>query len=99
MFQIKCPHCKETREEEEFSFGGEAFIARPAEPDGLSDEAWGDYLFMRKNIKGWNWEMWGHTTGCRKWFAVKRHTYTHAIEGAWTLTDGRKVYDAEGGGG
>jgi sarcosine oxidase, subunit delta len=97
MFKIHCPHCHETREEEEFSFGGEAFIARPAQPDSMSDEAWGDYLFMRKNTKGWNWEMWGHATGCRKWFVVKRHTANHTIDGVWTLSDGRIIYDAEGG--
>ncbi len=98
MFVITCPHCREKREEEEFSYGGEAFIARPLSPETLDDAAWGDYLFMRKNTKGWNWEMWGHATGCRKWFVVKRHTATHALEGAWTLADGRKIYDAEGAG-
>jgi sarcosine oxidase subunit delta len=51
---------------------------------------------MRKNPKGWHWEMWSHTTGCRKFFVVKRHTATHAIEGSWTLAEGRKIYDAEG---
>ncbi len=33
MFVIHCPHCREKREEEEFSYGGEAFIARPAAPE------------------------------------------------------------------
>ena len=51
---------------------------------------------MRKNPKGWHWEMWSHTTGCRKYFVVKRHTATHAIDGAWTVAEGRKIYDAEG---
>ena len=53
MFVLFCPHCGEKREEEEFGYGGEAFIARPATPETLDDEAWGDYLFMRKNPKGW----------------------------------------------
>lgn len=96
MFRLHCPHCGEMREEEEFSYGGEAFIARPATPETLEEGAWGDYLFMRKNPKGWHWEMWGHTAGCRKYFVVKRHTATHAIEGSWTLAEGRKAYDAEG---
>jgi sarcosine oxidase subunit delta len=96
MFVIYCPHCAETREEEEFGYGGEAFIARPSEPGAIDDEAWGDYLFMRKNPKGWHWEMWSHTTGCRKVIVVKRNTATHAIAGSWTLADARKIYDAEG---
>jgi heterotetrameric sarcosine oxidase delta subunit len=58
MFVIRCPHCCEAREEEEFSYAGEAFIARPAAPEELDDEAWGDYVFMKKNPKGWHWEMW-----------------------------------------
>jgi sarcosine oxidase, subunit delta len=95
MFIIHCPHCQEVREEEEFSYGGEAFIARPANPEAESDEAWGNYLFMKKNLKGWHWEMWGHTTGCRKFFVMKRNTANHAIEGTWSLSEARKVYDAE----
>lgn len=95
MFVIRCPHCCETREEEEFSYGGEAFIARPETPETQSDESWGDYLFMRKNPKGWHWEMWGHSTGCRKFFVVKRNTANHAIDGVWTLAEARAVYEAE----
>ncbi|MBS0269171.1 MAG: sarcosine oxidase subunit delta [Proteobacteria bacterium] len=97
MFVFFCPHCGENREEEEFGYGGEAFIPRPSAPETLSDDAWGDYLFMRKNPKGWHWEMWSHNTGCRKFFVVKRNTATNAIAGSWTLAEGRKAYDAEGG--
>jgi len=97
MFLLTCPHCGEKREEEEFANAGEAFIARPANPEAIDDQAWGDYLFMRKNPKGWHWEMWGHQTGCRKFFVVKRNTANHAIAGCWTLAEGRKAYDAEGG--
>ena len=96
MFVLHCPHCREKREEEEFAYGGEAFIARPGAPEACADQEWGDYLFMRKNPKGWHWEMWTHATGCRKFFVVKRHTATHAIEGSWSLADGRKIYDSEG---
>ena len=95
MFVIRCPHCYEDREEEEFSYGGEAFIARPAEPESQTDEVWGDYLFMKKNPKGWHWEMWGHSTGCRKFFVVKRNTANHAIDGVWSLAEARAAYDAE----
>jgi len=95
MFVIHCPHCNENREEEEFSYGGEAFIARPVNPEAESDESWSDYLFNRKNIKGWNWEMWGHSTACRKFFIVKRNTATHVIEGSWTLNEAKAIYQAE----
>ena len=95
MFVIKCPHCLEVREEEEFSYGGEAFIARPQNPESENEENWGDYLFMKKNPKGWHWEMWGHSTGCRKFFVLKRNTANHTIAGAWTLSEARKIYDAE----
>jgi sarcosine oxidase, subunit delta len=97
MLVFYCPHCKERREEEEFSYSGEAFIVRPLSPESLDDEAWGNYLFMRKNPKGWHWEMWSHATGCRKFLVVKRNTATHAIAGSWSLIEARKVYDAEGG--
>ena len=52
MLQIYCPHCQELRSEEEFSYGGEAHIARPLAPETLTDEEWGDYLFFRKNPRG-----------------------------------------------
>lgn len=95
MFVIHCPHCGEAREEEEFSYGGEAFIARPAVPEAQNEEDWGDYLFMRKNPKGWHWEMWGHATGCRKFFVIKRNTANHTIGGVWTLSEAKAVYEAE----
>lgn len=95
MFVIRCPHCCEAREEEEFSYGGEAFVARPSQPEHQSEEDWGDYLFMKRNPKGWHWEMWSHTTGCRKFFVVKRNTANHAIDGIWRLSEARAAYDAE----
>jgi len=52
-------------------------------------------LFMKRNPKGWHWEMWGHSTGCRKFFVLKRNTANHTIVGAWTLAEARKIYDAE----
>ena len=51
MLHINCPWCGE-REEVEFSYGGEADIVRPKDPDALSEREWGDYLFMRKNTCG-----------------------------------------------
>ncbi len=95
MFVIRCPHCCEAREEEEFSYGGEAFVARPSQPENQNEDEWGDYLFMKRNPKGWHWEMWSHSTGCRKFFVIKRNTANHAIAGSWTLAEARAAYNAE----
>jgi heterotetrameric sarcosine oxidase delta subunit len=78
MFLIRCPWCGE-RDEHEFSYGGEAHVTRPQQPDGLSDEQWADYLFMRSNLKGPFCERWVHSAGCRRWFNVQRDTLTHEI--------------------
>ena len=55
MFIINCPYCGE-REQSEFKAGGEAHIVRPKQPTELSDDEWAEYLFMRKNIKGIQFE-------------------------------------------
>ena len=78
MLLITCPFCG-PREESEFACGGEGHIARPTEPEKLSDAEWADYLFMRKNPKGVHYERWNHARGCRRWFNVARHTVTHRI--------------------
>ena len=49
MFIINCPFCGE-RDQTEFVCHGEAHIARPENPEDISDEEWGDYLFFRINI-------------------------------------------------
>lgn len=78
MLLIPCPWCG-PRNEMEFAYGREAHIARPAEPETLTDAQWGDYLFMRRNPKGVHYERWVHARGCRRWFNVARHTVTHEI--------------------
>jgi sarcosine oxidase, subunit delta len=78
MLLISCPWCG-PRDEVEFHCGGEAHIARPKDPDALSDAEWADYLFMRSNPKGVHRERWVHTQGCRRWFNVLRHTVSHQI--------------------
>ena len=57
MFLINCPYCGE-RDQQEFKAGGEAHIERPKQPTELSDDEWAEYLFMRKNIKGVQFERW-----------------------------------------
>ena len=78
MLLIPCPHCGD-RDETEFHYGGQAGIAYPADPMALTDEQWAEYVFMRDNPKGWFAERWFHSTGCRRWFDLQRHTVTSEI--------------------
>lgn len=84
MLLINCPWCGE-RDQSEFSYGGEAHIERPADPYALSDEEWADYLFKRKNPKGWHREQWQHAHGCRRWFNVERHTVSNEIKSVYKI--------------
>ena len=87
MLLIECPWCG-GRAETEFTYGGEADIARPEHPDRLSDEEWADYLFCRSNPKGAHRELWCHSQGCRRWFGATRDTVSYEIAATWTLADG-----------
>ena len=84
MLLIECPWCG-PRAETEFSYGGEAGIVRPPDPDALSDVEWADYLFNRANPRGAHRELWNHAHGCRRWFGVERDTVTYRIERSYTL--------------
>lgn len=84
MLLIPCPYCGE-RPETEFSYGGEAHIARPENPAALSDEDWAQVLFMRGNQKGAFRERWIHTHGCRRWFNMLRDTASHQIHGVYRI--------------
>lgn len=82
MLLIHCPWCG-PRAESEFTYGGESNIVRPIEAASkdkgswLTDEQWGDYVFMRKNTRGRFVEQWNHAQGCRKWFDAVRNTANH----------------------
>ncbi len=78
MLLIPCPYCG-PRSEEEFSYGNEAHIARPKQPDKLNDAEWAEYVFMRSNTKGVFLERWMHAQGCRRWFNVARDTVSYEI--------------------
>jgi heterotetrameric sarcosine oxidase delta subunit len=78
MLLISCPWCG-ARDETEFRCGGEAHIARPAQPASLSDGQWADYLFMRSNPKGLHFERWQHRHGCGRWFNLARDTVSDRI--------------------
>lgn len=76
MILIHCPYCDEKRPELEFSYAGEAHVARPKNPDALSDEEWAAYLFIRKNPRGRHFERWIHSHGCARYFNAVRDTVT-----------------------
>ncbi|MDP6390027.1 MAG: sarcosine oxidase subunit delta [Alphaproteobacteria bacterium] len=84
MLLIPCPYCG-ARDEHEFRFGGEAHIARPENPDKLSDEEWADYLFHKTNPKGVHFERWVHEAGCGRWFNLARHTVSHEIYASYKV--------------
>lgn len=42
-------------------------------------EQWRDYLYTKSNLADWVTETWYHRAGCRRFFAVERHTITNDI--------------------
>lgn len=82
MLLIPCPVCG-PRPEAEFTYAGQAHIVRPAEPGGLSDQEWADFLYARTNPRGVHAERWRHTHGCARFFSVSRDTFTDRfVDGA-----------------
>ena len=78
MLLIDCPYCGK-RPEVEFRCGGEAHIARPAQPADIGDKAWAEFLFMRSNPKGVHAERWIHQHGCQRWFNALRDTVSDSF--------------------
>ncbi len=81
MLLLDCPWCGE-RAQSEFTYGGDATIVRPADPQAVSLREWLDHVYLRKNPRGPHLEWWHHSTGCRRWFMVKRDTLTHEVLGS-----------------
>ena len=73
MLLIRCPYCGE-RPEPEFVYGGQAHLARPADPAAVTTQAWADYLYTRVNPRGVHAERWRHTRGCGRFFNALRDT-------------------------
>ena len=74
--RITCPFCGE-RDSREFTYGGDATVARPAPEAGI-DAAYA-YVYLRANPAGVHDEEWQHTSGCRAWLVVTRDTRDHTI--------------------
>jgi sarcosine oxidase subunit delta len=75
MLIIDCPYCG-PRPELEFSYAGQAHVARPADPAATSDDEWTAYLYLRANTRGVHAERWRHARGCARFFNALRDTTT-----------------------
>lgn len=79
MLLIRCPYCEVDRPEIEFRHGGQAHVARPADPMATSDDEWAAYLYLRDNPKGLHAERWRHVHGCGRFFNCLRDTVSDGI--------------------
>ncbi|ODT29692.1 MAG: sarcosine oxidase subunit delta [Kaistia sp. SCN 65-12] len=77
MLRIPCPCCG-PRDHDEFRYGGDASVPRPAHDDP-DPEAWYRAVFIRPNPRGPHREFWQHVSGCRQWLVVERNTSDHTI--------------------
>ena len=83
MLVITCPHCG-PRNSNEFSFGDE-LAARPGPETDVA--AWRDYLYMKRNVAGWQPEQWFHVSGCRRFLIIERDTTTNEIRSVADVAD------------
>lgn len=74
MIELPCPWCG-PRNVSEFRHVGEV-VARP-EPADVTPARWREYLYLRANPAGWTEESWYHTSGCRRYFRLGRHTVSN----------------------
>lgn len=80
MLLIPCPCCG-ARDVTEFTYGGDAHVARPEHPQVVPDAEWTRYVYLRDNPRGPHDELWQHSAGCRQWLRVRRDTLTHDVLG------------------
>jgi len=84
MLLIDCPYCG-PRPEIEFSYGGQAHLARPSRPAELDDQQWVEYLYLRANPRGPHAERWRHLRGCGRYFNALRDTTTDRIAATYRI--------------
>jgi sarcosine oxidase, subunit delta len=75
MLVIDCPYCG-PRPELEFTYAGQAHVARPADPSAVETSDWAAYLYLRSNTRGLHAERWRHARGCARFFNALRDTTT-----------------------
>jgi sarcosine oxidase, subunit delta len=95
MLLIPCPYCAMERPEIEFRYGGEAHIARPADPGALSDDEWAKFLYFRSNPKGIVAERWRHAFGCGRFFNCLRDTVSDKILATYKAGEARPEVDGD----
>jgi sarcosine oxidase subunit delta len=88
MLLIPCPYCG-PRAEVEFTYGGEAHIARPRAGVALSLDEWAAYQYQRSNTRGPHAERWRHARGCGRFFNVLRDTTDDAILATYRVGEPR----------
>jgi sarcosine oxidase subunit delta len=90
MLLIACPWCG-SRPELEFTYAGEAHVARAPDPSVLADEDVAELLYLRSNPRGWHVERWRHINGCGRFFNAQRHTVTDRFAATYKPGDPRPV--------
>jgi len=95
MLLIPCPYCGMERPEIEFAYGGEAHIARPADPAALADDEWAKFLYFRSNPRGVIAERWRHAFGCARFFNCLRDTVSDKILAVYKAGEARPTLTAE----
>ncbi len=73
MMSLTCPWCG-VRNVTEFRWTGEA---TPRPHPATTPQEWRRYLYLRRNVRGWEDEGWYHRAGCRRYFRLERHTVTN----------------------
>jgi heterotetrameric sarcosine oxidase delta subunit len=74
MILVPCPHCG-PRNASEFHWKGE--VRERPDPSTATPAQWRHYLYVRRNVAGWNVEKWFHHAGCGRYFTLERHTVTN----------------------
>lgn len=97
MLLIHCPYCDAERPELEFRYGGEAHVARPADPSAVDDAQWAQYLFFRSNPRGLFAERWRHVAGCGRFFNCLRDTVSDKIAATYKAGEPRPALEATQG--
>ena len=86
MLLIPCPWCG-PRDEIEFRYGGEAHIARPADPDALDERPGPTTCSCAPTRRGSSPSAGSTQHGCRRWFNLLRDTVSHRILPAYRIGD------------
>jgi heterotetrameric sarcosine oxidase delta subunit len=81
--RIDCPHCGE-RDLREFTYLGDATLARPDPQAADALERFTSYVYLRDNPAGPHRELWYHGA-CQAWLVVTRDTRNHQVSGVQSL--------------